>query len=127
MANKTISMTKVRQILGYHQQAIGLKQICRLSGVSRNTVKRYIRQFIVEELSWADVERMSDYELDILFSRLADIQTDPRQEQLQAQLPAMEKAKASGVYVNPFVGGIQDGSSRWVWAYPILQAFPPVC
>lgn len=84
-------MTKVRQILGYHQQAIGLKQICRLSGVSRNTVKRYIRQFIVEELSWADVERMSDYELDILFSRLADIQTDPRQEQLQAQLPAMEK------------------------------------
>lgn len=34
MANKTISMTKVRQILGYHHQAIGLKKICRLSGVS---------------------------------------------------------------------------------------------
>lgn len=91
MANKTISMSKVRQILGYHHQAISLKQICRLSGVSRNTVKRYIRQFTVEELSWTDVERMSDYELDMLFSKLTDIQADPRQEQLQELLPAIEK------------------------------------
>lgn len=91
MANKTISMTKVRQILGYHHQAIGLKQICRLCSVSRNTVKRYIRQFIVEELSWEDIERMTDSELDTLFTGLSDIQSDPRLEELQRLLPAMEK------------------------------------
>lgn len=91
MANKTISMTKVRQILGYHHQAIGLKQICRLCGVSRNTVKRYIRQFIVEELTWEDIARISDSELDALFTGLTDIQSDPRLEELQALLPAMEK------------------------------------
>lgn len=84
-------MTKVRQILGYHHQAIGLKKICRLCSVSRNTVKRYIRQFIVEELSWEDIERMTDSELDTLFTGLTDLQSDPRLEQLQALLPAMEK------------------------------------
>ena len=91
MANKMILMTKVRQILGYHHQHVSLKEICRLTSVSRNTVKRYIRQFIVEELTWPDVERMSDYELDMLFANLTDIQPDPRLEELQNLLPQMEK------------------------------------
>lgn len=91
MANKTIPMTKVRQILGYHNQGIPLKEICRLSGVSRNTVKRYIRQFIVEEFSWEDLESKSDYELEMHFTSLTDIRADPRLEQLHEQLPALEK------------------------------------
>lgn len=91
MANKTISMTKVRQILGYHNQGTKLKEISRLTGVSRNTIKRYIRQFVVDELTWEDVEQMSDYELDMLFANLTDIQPDPRLEQLQSLLPAFEK------------------------------------
>ena len=98
MANKMILMTKVRQILGYHQQRLSLKEICRLTSVSRNTVKRYIRQFIVEELTWEDIQRMSDYELDMLFANLIDIQPDPRLEELQNLLPQMEKKlRRSGV------------------------------
>lgn len=91
MANKTILMTKVRQILGYYQQGTKLKEICRLTSVSRNTIKRYIQQYILEELSWEDVERLSDYELDMLFANLTDIQPDPRLVQLQTLLPAIEK------------------------------------
>ena len=91
MANKTIAMTKVRQILGYHNQGTPLKEICRLSGVSRNTVKRYIRQFIVEEFIWEELERKSDYELDSLFANLTDIRADPRLEQLHELLPVLEK------------------------------------
>lgn len=74
MANKTILMTKVMQILGYHHQHTSLKEICRLTGISRNTIKRYIRQFTIEELNWDDIERMTDYELDMLFANLTDIQ-----------------------------------------------------
>jgi len=91
MANKTIPMTKVRQILNAYQQGTSLKEICRLSRTSRNTVKRYIRQFIVDELSWQDIEGKSDYELDMLFVNLTDILPDPRLEQLQALLPSIEK------------------------------------
>jgi len=91
MANKTILMTKVRQILGYHQQGIKLKEICRLTGVARNTIKRYIQQFILEELPWEDMQLLSDYELDMLFANLTDIQPDPRLVQLQTLLPAIEK------------------------------------
>ena len=50
MANKTILMTKVIQILRHHTQGIGSKQITRLTGVYRNKVKRYIRQFTLEAL-----------------------------------------------------------------------------
>lgn len=84
-------MTKVRQILGYHQQGIKLKEICRLTGVARNTIKRYIQQSILEELSWEDMQLLSDYELDMLFANLTDIQPDPRLVQLQTLLPAIEK------------------------------------
>jgi len=91
MANKTILMTKVRQILRHHQQGVGSKQINHLTGVSRNTVKRYIRQFIIEELTLEDIERMSDYELDMRFAILTDMRVDPRLEQLQSLLPGMEK------------------------------------
>jgi transposase len=91
MANKTILMTKVRQILRLHMQGIGSKQIDRLTGVSRNTVKRYIRQFTIEELTIEEVNLMSDYELDMRFANLTDIRADPRLEQLQSLLPAMEK------------------------------------
>ena len=84
-------MTKVRQILGYHHRGTKLKEISRLTGVSPNTIKRYIRQFVVEELTWEDVGRMSDYDLDMLFANLTDIQADPRLEHLQSLLPVFEK------------------------------------
>ncbi len=91
MANKTILMTKVRQILGYHQQGTKLKEICRLTGVARNTIKRYIQDYTLEKLSWEDIERLSDYELDMLFANLTDIQPDPRLMLLHTLLPSIEK------------------------------------
>jgi len=91
MANKTIHMTKVRQILRLHSEGSGSKEIHRLTGVSRNTVKRYIQQYTTEELTIPDVDLLSDYELDMRFAKLTDIRADPRLEHLQTLLPAMEK------------------------------------
>lgn len=91
MANKTILMTKVRQILRHHVQGAGSKQISKLTGVARNTVKRYIRQFTEESMTIEEIDRMSDYELDMRFAILTDIPLDPRLEQLQALFPSMEK------------------------------------
>ncbi len=91
MANKTIHMTKVRQILRLHSEGSGSKEIYRLTGVSRNTVKRYIQQFTIEELIIPDVDLLSDYELDMRFAKLTDIRADPRLEHLQTLLPAIEK------------------------------------
>jgi transposase len=91
MANKTIHMTKVRQILRHHVQGAGSKQISKLTGVARNTVKRYVRQFTEEAMTIEEIDRMSDYELDMRFAILTDIPLDPRLEQLQALFPSMEK------------------------------------
>ena len=83
MANKTIHMTKVRQILRHHVQGAGSKQISKLTGVARNTVKRYVRQFTEESMTIEEIDRMSDYELDsALPSHRHSL--DPRLEQLQA-------------------------------------------
>lgn len=98
MANKTIHMTKVRQILRHHTQGAGSKQISKLTGVSRNTVKRYVRQFTEEEMTIEEIDRMSDYDLDMRFAILTDIPLDPRLEQLQKLFPVMEKQlKRKGV------------------------------
>ena len=45
MANKTITMNKIRQIIRLHTQAKGSKWISKHTGVSRNTVKKYIYTF----------------------------------------------------------------------------------
>jgi transposase len=91
MANKTISMSKVRQILGYLKQGVSLKETSRLSGVSRNTIRRYIEESKALELSWEDVQNKTDFELDVLFTKLPEVQPDLRREQLQALLPGIEK------------------------------------
>lgn len=98
MANKTIHMTKVRLILRHYTQGAGSKQISKLTGVSRNTGKRYVRQFTEEEMTIGEIDLMSNYELDMRFAILTDIPLDPKLEQLQALFPGMEKQlKRKGV------------------------------
>ena len=45
MANKTISMSNVRQIIKLYCQTIGKRKIAERLGMSKHTVKLYIDQF----------------------------------------------------------------------------------
>ena len=67
MANKTINMSKLRQILRLYSQGEKKLKISELTGISRNTLKKYIKIFHLLELTIKDVEELSDKELDQLF------------------------------------------------------------
>ena len=45
MANKAISMSKIRQIIKLYSQQMGKRKIGERLGMSKNTVKLYIEQF----------------------------------------------------------------------------------
>lgn len=91
MANKTIEMNKIRQILRYHAQGKGKKQISLLTSASRNTVKKYIRRFISEKLTLEAIDALSDHELDLLFGKDEAPKPDSRYEVLQQMLPGIQK------------------------------------
>ena len=80
MANKTILMIKIRQILLHHAQGIGSKQITRLTGIAWNTDKCYIRQFTLEEMTLGDIDLMSDYKRDMRFANLTEVRANQRLE-----------------------------------------------
>jgi Transposase and inactivated derivatives len=91
MANKTILMIKIRQIFRLYTQGKSKRQISVLASVSRNTVKKYITQFIKEKLTYDSIVNMLDHELESLFGHTEPPKKDERIEQLQQLLPAIEK------------------------------------
>lgn len=92
MANKTIAMIQIRQILRLHSQGKSKLQIVMLTGVSRNTVKRYLRKFDQGQYSYEAVSSMTDHELEILFGS-ADKQSSSKAklQALQGLFPELSK------------------------------------
>lgn len=91
MANKTILMSRIRQLLRLYAQGRGKKPISTLTGLSRNTVKKYLQKFVALKLTYADIEALNDHQLDLLFTPQLPVAKDERYEQLQALLPDIEK------------------------------------
>ena len=91
MANKSILMSSIRQILRLYAQGVGKKRISALSGTSRNTVKKYLHKFLSLKLTYADIDALSDYELELLFIEPPAPPRDERYEQFQKLLPELEK------------------------------------
>lgn len=67
MANTSISMSKVRQIIKLSSQGIGKKKIAQRLGVSKNTVKHYLDIFLQLRATWDVLLGLSDLELNRLF------------------------------------------------------------
>ena len=67
MANKKIDMSKLRQMLRLYAQGESKLKISELTGVSRNTLKRYLKIYERLGLTMPYVEEKSDQELDRLF------------------------------------------------------------
>jgi transposase len=92
MANKTVLMSRIRQILRLYVSGTGKKQISSLTGVPRNTIKKYLHRFNAQRLTYAGIEALSDQQLDGLFNPpAAPLPSDHRYQHLQSLLPGIEK------------------------------------
>jgi transposase len=91
MANKTINLSKLKQMLRlYAQGGIKLK-ISELTGVSRNTLKKYLKTYSRLGLTIAYVEEKNDQELDHLFGENLLPEPTDRYKQLESFSPKIEK------------------------------------
>lgn len=86
-------MNKIKQIIRNYVSGLGTKQISVITGVSRNTVKDYLKRFKATGLTAQEVETMPDAELSNLILAKTETPPDPkRQAVLQPLLPGIVKA-----------------------------------
>lgn len=67
MANRKLSMNKVRQILRCHASGNGAKSISNLTGIARNTVRKYLRRFMELNRDVEELLSLEDQELNAVF------------------------------------------------------------
>jgi transposase len=91
MANKPISMSKVKQIIKLYSQGIGKKKIGSRLCMSKNTVKQYLDTFHNLKTTWEDLLKLSDYELDKLFHPPHETLVNQKAQQLYDYFPEMER------------------------------------
>jgi len=91
MANKKIDMSKLRQMLRLSSQGESKLKISSLTGVSRNTLKKYLKIYDQLGLDIADIESKSDQELDHLFGENLIPEPKDKYKVLEDFFPVMEK------------------------------------
>ena len=89
MANKAISMSKIRQIIKLYSQQMGKRKIGERLGMSKNTVKLYIEQFHQLKTTKEDLFKLTDYELNKLFHPPLELTSNDRVKQLYDYFPVM--------------------------------------
>lgn len=100
MPNKTIDMSRIRQLLRLHSLGYGKKTISAQTGIARNTVKKYLLQFVSLRLTFEHIDKLNDHELEQLFVEKGKEEPliSDRFRTLEALLPQLEKQlKRKGV------------------------------
>lgn len=93
-------MTKLRQILRLFAQGESKRKISERTGISRNTLKKYILEYQEKRLTIEAINEMSDHALEAVFGTVVEPVKDSRYEELQLLLPGYEKQiKHKGVTV----------------------------
>jgi hypothetical protein len=80
MANRRLSMRKIKEVLRFHQE-IGLseRQIAKSCGISRSTVKDYLHRAQRAELTWPLPSNLDDAQLEnLLFPPIRPIPPENR-------------------------------------------------
>jgi len=91
-------MFKIRQILRLYADGYGSKFISKTTGVARNTVKKYLLQFVELRLSISDTDLMSDAQMAKVFLKEEPRPMSSRQADLEALLPELSaRLKKRGV------------------------------
>ena len=91
MANKKTDMSKLRQMLRLYAQGESKLKISKLTGVSRNTLKKYLKIYARLRLSISFIEQQSDQELDHIFGENLLPEPNERYKTLEPYFPKMEK------------------------------------
>lgn len=91
MAGKPIDMSKLRKTLKLHVQGKSKVFISKYLGLSRNTVKKYLRAFEQMKLTFEELDQLTDAELEAKFIKPLDPDISPRIKALYAYFPLVEK------------------------------------
>jgi transposase len=86
MAGKPKEMSQVKQILQMHKQGVGIKTTARNVGVSKNTVKTYLRKYRSSKLSLDILLKMEDHALEKIFHPGNPAYKDNRFDDLKTNL-----------------------------------------
>lgn len=88
-------MSKVRIILRMFTQGESKSSISERTGTARNTVKKYIRDFISSGVSYEEISALDDSELESFFAQDDKRELPARHKTALAFFPDMEKALKS--------------------------------
>ena len=91
MANTTISMSKIRQILRMYSQGRSKQSIAVQAGVSRNTAKKYFAAFDASGCTFEEINTLNDKELEDFFGNSYERPPDKRMVSLQRCFPEVDK------------------------------------
>lgn len=69
MSNKTIEMSKIRQVLRCYASGYGTKSLSDMLGLYRNTIKMYLHLYQKSGLNMEEILRMDDSCLHSFFKR----------------------------------------------------------
>lgn len=98
MANNPISMIKIRQILRLHTQGYSKLQIAVQTSISRNTLKKYIKEFTASKLTFDEISTLSDKDLEDLFVKPGYKPVSEKLQTLFNLFPSIDKElKKKGV------------------------------
>jgi transposase len=101
MAGQTINMSTLKQIIRHRINGVALQTIAKAVGISRNTVKKYLRLIEVKQLNCQDLLQLDDMALDALLED-PDSQEEARYQLLVPLFP----------YIETELG--RTGVTRWV-------------
>jgi len=91
MANTTISMSKIRQILRMYSQGRSKLSIAAQTGVSRNTAKKYFAAYDASGFTFEEISALNDKELEDFFGKSNERAPDKRMLALQRCFPHVDK------------------------------------
>lgn len=91
MANTTISMSKIRQILRMYSQGRSKLSIAAQIGVSRNTAKKYLAAFEASGFTFEEINSLNDKELEDFFGGGKEMPPDKRLQALRRCFPHVDK------------------------------------
>lgn len=98
MANKNITMSKIRQILKMYSYHTGTRKISERTGLSRTTVIKYLERYRSMKITWEELSLLNDKNLDALFHQEPSEEPSEREKELYAFFPYVEKQlKHTGV------------------------------
>ena len=98
MANKNITMSKLRNILHMYCYKSGTRKISERTGISRTTVIKYLDRYRKLQIPWDELSLYSDKDLDALFHPEPTVEPTAKEKTLYAFFPYAEKQlKYTGV------------------------------